>query len=740
MIIKKTFQIKGMHCTSCALNIEQVLKEEKGIKSVSVNYATAKVLLDYNSEKITEQEIIKKVQLIGYQLVSSEKSQPREESQDVLKQKLIIGGIASVTILLLTYFPIPVSETVNFIVKLILATLVQFYVGSDFYSGLRLLFKSGRANMYTLVSIGTLAAYFYSIFLNRSMPYFDSAAVIITLILFGKYLEEKTKRKTQEAIKKLVNLSPKTAIVEKNGSQNEIPINQLQVGDILIVRPGQQIPTDGTVIFGEGEIDQAMITGEPMPVLKKAYDQVFGGTINVSETVLKIKADKVGEQTILNKIIRLVEEAQASKIPIQNLADKIASFFVPVVLFVAVLTFILWMVFGPTPRFDLALLSTISVLVVACPCALGLATPTALVTAIGQAAKMGILVKKGEALQILPKAKIFVFDKTGTITEGKPEIIDVRSKTLDRQELINIAGSIEKDSHHPIAKAIVSQTKTFYPATEVRNITGMGMLGKLKIKDLPAGRQGQISKIIIGNKRLLEKEGVSVSKTPVNGTVVYIAIVDGTNKELLGYITLADREKAGAKDVIQYLKSIDLKTILLTGDKKEAAWEIGQKVGFTKDDIIAEVLPTEKQTIVKSLKSRPKAQTKGLSTFGGDRPLDDKIVMIGDGINDAAALSEADVSISMGNGSDVAIEAGDFVIVSGDIKKIIDAVKLSKKTFSIIYQNFFWAFFYNLILIPVAAGALYPFFKVTLNPIWAAAAMALSSVSVVTNSLRIKKI
>lgn len=718
-----------MHCTSCALNIEQLLKKENGIESVSVSYVTAKIHLKFDPVKISEEKIIKKVESIGYHLVSAEQKLTEGNDQPVLKQKLIIGGIASVIILLLTYLPIPVSATTNFIIQFLLATLVQFYVGADFYSGLKLFFKSGRANMYTLVSIGTLAAYFYSIFLNRTMPYFDSAAVIITLVLFGKYLEEKTKRKTQEAIKKLVNLSPKTAIVEKNGSQNEISIDKLQVGDILIVRAGQQIPTDGTVIFGEGEVDQAMITGEPMPVLKKTNNQVFGGTINVSETVLKIKADKVGEQTILNKIIRLVEEAQASKIPIQNLADKIASFFVPVVFFVAVLTFILWLVFGPAPRFDLALLSTISVLVVACPCALGLATPTALVTAIGQAAKIGILVKKGEAFQILPEAKIFIFDKTGTITEGKPEIIDIKPNILDRQKLIDIAGSIERDSHHPIAKAIVLQTKNFYPTTEVKNITGMGIVGRLKIKD-------QTSKILVGNKQLLEKNGVNVPKTSVNGTVVYVGMVDGTNRDFLGYITLADKEKAGAREVIKYLKSINLRTVLLTGDKKEEAWEIGQKVGFAKDDIIAEVLPTEKQRIVTNLKSRPKV----------DRPMDDKvesqnkIVMVGDGINDAAALSEADVSISMGNGSDVAIEAGDFVIVSGDIKKIISSYKLSAKTFSIIYQNFFWAFFYNLILIPVAAGVLYPFFKVTLNPIWAASAMALSSVSVVTNSLRIKNI
>lgn len=778
---KETYKIEGMHCASCVATIERVLGKKAGIHSASVNFASESALIEFDENIISESGLVETVKEAGYKLlpkggninINSDKKEKemsdmdmnspehnhmdmlREEELAGMKKKLILGGILSVFIFLGS-FPEWFSFVPKFLnnnwILLLLTTPVQFWVGSQFYSGLKLVIKYRTADMNTLIAIGTLAAYFYSTavtifpaFFAKGdiVPalYFDTSAIIIVLILLGKYFEVLMKGRASEAIKKLIGLQPKTAKILQDGKEIEIPISEVQVGDLIIVRPGERIPVDGKIIEGDSEVDESMITGESMPVHKKVGSLVIGSTIN-KFGAFTFSATKIGKDTMLSQIIKMVEEAQGSKAPIQRLADLVSSYFVPVVFVIAVLTFVVWLFFGPSPVFTFALVNFVAVLIIACPCALGLATPMAIMVSSGSSASKGILVKDAASLEIANKIDTVILDKTGTLTQGKPQLTDIIAFSNEQEEdVLNLAASLEQRSEHPLAQAILQYAASLdqksshpldqtiideatkekiglYKLEDFKAISGKGLRGVLQIEN-------QKIEAYLGNRALVADIGLDIStheakiaKLENEGKTVMILVVD---KKIKGALAVADVLKKESVEAIKALKKNNIDVWMITGDNSRTAKAIASQVGI--DNVMSEVLPDKKSEKVREL------QEKGRI-----------VAMIGDGINDAPALTQANIGIAMGEGTDIAMESANITLMRGDLMLIFEVIKISRRTMRIIKQNLFWAFFYNIAFIPVAAGVLYPFWKILLNPIFAAVAMAFSSISVVLNSLRLKRI
>ncbi len=738
MINKKTFSIKGMHCASCVTLLEDSLNKVDGVLKATVNLATEKATVLYDSQKVTDHHLASAVSNVGYQALISdeekhnidEQAEKKKELRD-LKIKVIVSLFLGMLILWGS-FPglMNTSPKIlqNFFVQLLLAAPVQFWAGFSFYRATILALKHRTANMDTLVAIGTTVAFGYSAFVTllpqlvikigiEPMPYFDTSTIIIGLILLGRYFEARAKAGTSEAIKKLIGMQAKTARIIKDGKEQDILIDQVQIGETIRVRPGEKIPVDGIIIEGESSIDESMITGESIPVDKSSGDNVVGATINKNGT-FTFKATKIGQETMLAQIIKLVQEAQGSKAPIQRIADLISSYFVPIVLMLAIATFVIWYDFGLQPTLTFALLNTVAVLIIACPCAMGLATPTAIMVGTGKGAEHGILIKDAESLETAHKINTIIFDKTGTLTKGQPEVTDVIAvNSISKDELLKLAGSIEKGSEHSLAEAIVK-------AAESRQF----VLSKVqKFQAIPGhGVEGIVDgkRIIFGNKRFMNKESINIdsasneiSAMENNGKTVMMLAVEG---KLSGLVAVADIIKESAREGLSALQKLGIEVVMITGDNQRTASAIGKSLGIKR--ILAEVLPDQKEAEVRKIQAEGKV-----------------VAMVGDGINDAPALAAADVGIAMGSGTDVAIEAADITLINKDLKSVAAAIVLSKKTMKTIRLNLFWAFGYNVILIPVAMGALYPFFHLLLNPIFASVAMATSSVSVVSNSLLLKR-
>lgn len=740
---KKIFNVTGMDCASCAMNIEIFLKKMDGVVKVNVNFAAGKAAVDFDEKKVDERKIVQAIEKLGYKVISADveemqnmpghdhEKMMREQELKTLKGKVFTGVVLSLLIFWGSMPLVPWTPEIlkNNFILFILATPVQFWVGWQFYRGFFIALRNRIANMDTLIAIGTSSAYFYSvvatffpqIFRGAGLAadvYFDTASAIITLILLGRLLEARARGGASEAIKKLMGLRAKTARVVRGSEEVDVPIENVAVGDIVVVRPGEKIPVDGIVVEGRTSIDESMVTGESMPVAKEVGDSVIGATINKFNS-FKFRATKVGKETVLSQIIELVLRAQGSKAPIQRLADKVTAIFVPAVLGIALVTFVVWLIFGPAPVLTLAVLNFVAVLIIACPCALGLATPTAIMVGTGVGAANGILIKDAESLEIAHKVNAVVLDKTGTITVGKPALTDIVSfGQLPENEILYLAASAEKNSEHPLGAAIVEAAKNkniaLGEAVNFAAIAGAGVRAEISGK-----------KIIVGTKQLMVGQEVAAAESASKlaeleerGKTVMIVAMD---KKEIGLIAVADTPKVSSRAAVEGLKKMGLEVIMMTGDNQKTAEAIAKQVGISH--VIAKVLPENKEAEIRKLQDEGKI-----------------VAMVGDGINDAPALAAADIGIAMGTGTDVAMEAGDITLMKGDLTSIVAALKLSKMTMKIIKQNLFWAYGYNTILIPVAAGVLYPFFGILLNPILAAAAMGLSSISVVSNSLRLKRV
>ncbi len=729
--MKKTFLIEGMHCASCARNIEISIKKIKGVESVSVNFATSKAHIEYNSERISFQKIIDAIKESGYRVVKNEKSLENAEEKEYreAKKKVWLSGIFTTIIMVLMMIDMFVFDIpYYFPIIVFLGIPIIFFAGwkthiSAFKSVIRL-----SPNMDTLVSLGSIVPYTLSLlaFFFPVQAFVEMATTILTLHLVGRYLEAKARGKASDAIRKLISLGAKKARILVNGVEKEIPIEDLRVGDIMIVKPGEKIPTDGEIIKGESSIDESMATGESFPLEKHKGDSVLGSTIN-KNGLLQIKATKVGKDTFLSQIIKLVEECQGSKIPIQEFADRITGYFVPTILLLALGAFASWLLFpnfhiaiveffnlpwsNPSaPILTLAILAATAVLVISCPCALGLATPTALMVGSGLGAQRGILIRKGEAIQTMKDIKLIVFDKTGTITKGKPEVTDIVELGMEKDEILLYAASLENSSEHPLASAIIEKAKSMgIKLKEVKKfkaISGMGIEGIINKKN-----------VLVGNRKFLDAKKIQYKKF-INEqekledeakTAMFVII----NAKVKGIIAVADTLKENSKKAVQEIEKMGIKTAMITGDNQRTAKAIAKKIGI--DYVISDVLPQGKVEEVIELQKK-----YGL------------VAMVGDGINDAPALKQANVGIAMGTGTDVAIEAADITIVRGDISLVASSIRLSNATFRKIKQNYFWAWFYNAVAIPAA-------FLGLLHPMIGAAAMAASSLNVVLNSLRLKK-
>ncbi len=711
---KIKLNISGMHCSSCSVLIEKSLKKMEGVKTSNVNFSTANANVEYDEFKIEENKFIEKIKDLGYSadIEKNGKKQEQRERKEIanLREKLLISSIFAIPAFILGMFfmknPLPYQDYILWS----LATPVQFYIGSQFYKGAWGALKNKSANMDTLVALGTSAAYFFSVYVVLSgvgNQYFEASAVLITLVIFGKYLEAKAKGKTSEAIKKLMHLSPKKATVIRNGKEIIVKISEIELNDIILVKPGGKIPVDGIIVEGHSSVNESMITGESIPVDKKIGDEVIGGTIN-KQGSFKFKATKIGKNTILAGIIKLIEDAQGRKAPIQRFADNVSAYFVPIVILIAILTFGSWY-FIFSSELSFAMITAVAVLVIACPCALGLATPTAIMVGTGKGARNGILIKGGDSLETAHKLKYLIFDKTGTITKGVPEVTDV--VCFGKENILKIAASIEKNSEHPLGEAIVEKAKTdrisFSKISNFESIPGHGVSSNIGKK-----------KYYFGNLKLMGDIGIKVESNNLEKegkTVMYLA----ENKKLIGLIAVADTIKETSARAVKALEKLGIKVYMITGDNKNTANAIAKIAGIK--NVFAEVLPEDKAKYVKKL------QRHG------------SVAMVGDGINDAPALAQADIGIAMGSGTDVAMETGNIILMKNDLLDIAKSIRLSKITMSKIRQNMFWALFYNSMGIPVAAGVLYPFTGWLLNPMLAGGAMAMSSVSVVMNSLLLKK-
>jgi Cu+-exporting ATPase len=709
--------VKGMDCASCASIVNRAISKTPGVIATQVNLATEKAEIEFDDSIVSLKTINQNVSKFGYSLTLG----PGTETKSQDRSPLILFPLSLLTFILM-FLPIPM--TIFNPVAFALATLVLFGFGTEFLSAIPRFIKSRVANMNTLIGIGSLVAFIYStlIFLipsiatNLNLPettYFDVVIIVIGFIKFGKYLEINSKQKTGEAIKKLLELGAKSALIERKGKEIEINISEVKLGDIVIVKPGAKIPVDGKIIEGFTSIDESAITGEAMPVDRTIGELVVSGTIN-KQGYIKFKAEKVGSATLLAQIISMVESAQGSKAPIEKMADKISAIFVPTVLLLSAASFLVWLAFG---NLSLAISSFVGILVIACPCALGLATPTAIIVGVGKGAQNGILVKDASVLEKLYSIDTVVFDKTGTITKGKPQVSSIETtSTISKEETLSLLASLEKHSNHPLAQAITiyahDKKIKIYPLKNFNETPGKGISGKIQNKSYQAG-----------NLTLLKEHQLSFSPdrlqefTSKGLTPIFLF----SGKVLLSVTLISDTLKDESKKAITDLHKLGIKTIMLTGDDANTATYIGKLAGI--DRIFSQVLPTDKAKIIKDLKKEGA-----------------KVAMVGDGINDAPALAEAEVGIAMSTGTDIAIESAGITLLHGDLGKVTQAIRLSKATMNTIRQNLFWAFFYNVIGIPIAAGLLYPLFGIVLNPAIAGAAMAFSSVSVVTNSLRLKSV
>ncbi len=739
-----TLKITGMTCATCAQTIEKVLNIKEGIYRVTVNLALETANIEYNPAQISLEGIKKVIRVVGYDVIEPEggveDAEQKERDREIRSLKYKLAFSAAVTIPVVIYsnsrflpFTLPTLPVDNFIPLLlfVLSTPVHFIVGHDFFVGAYKALRNKNPNMDVLVAIGTSAAYFYSVygtFSGIEELYYTTAVSLMTFLILGRLLEATAKGRTSAAIRKLMGLRAKTAHVIRDGEEMEIPVEDVQVGDIVVVRPGEKIPVDGVVTDGYSGVDEKVITGESIPVEKKIGDSVVGATINKTG-MLKFKATKVGADTVLAQIIKLVENALGSKAPIQRLVDVVSSYFVPAVLITATAAFIVWYLLGM--GFIFALTVFIAVLIIACPCAMGLATPTAIMVGVGKGAENGVLIKSGEALETAHKLQVIVFDKTGTLTKGEPEVTDIipvmsltgtssaakKFKKLGEEDLLQFAAIAEKNSEHPLGESIVRMAKERHLEVvdpEFFNaIPGYGVEVKYDGKS-----------VLLGNRKLMEKNSIDIGQLEEkmraleeDGKTAMLVAVDG---EAAGLIAVADTLMEYSVDAVKNLQRMGLEVIMLTGDNERTAKAIARQVGV--DKILAEVLPGDKASEIKRLQDEGKI-----------------VAMVGDGINDAPALAQANIGIAVGSGTDVAMETGDIVLVKNDLRDVVISIQLSRATMNKIKQGLFWAFAYNIALIPVAAGILYPFMGVLLNPVFAAAAMATSSVSVVINASLLKR-
>lgn len=704
---KLDYNIKGMTCAACANRIERELSKMTGVLSASVNLAIERGTFIVIKGVVDKKSIAEKINSLGYVAEIENEKKPLEEDEIAKKTftRLIVSAVFTLPLFLsmidmIFHTPFIPDIFSNGYFQLILASVVQFYCGFQFYKGAYANLKHLSANMDVLVALGTSAAYFfslYNIFYGHHL-YFETSSMLITLITFGKYLEAKAKRKTTQAISKLLNLTPKKARIVRDNKELEVNIEDVKVGDIVIVRPGEKIPVDGEIVEGETYIDESMITGESLPVKKGVADSVTGGTVNRNNT-FKFRATKVGEGTLLAQIIKIMEDAQSVKAPIQKIADVVSGYFVPAVIGIAIFTFIYWFFFETNFDLNVSIINMVSVLVIACPCALGLATPTSIMVASGKGAENGILFKSGESLEVLSKVTAIAFDKTGTVTFGKPVVTEINPKSVEKDYFLKITASLEKYSEHPIAEAIVNHYKgEFIDIKNVKSFPGKGIVGEF------SG-----SKVSVGSKKFIEEVTNCNIEDEGFGTNVYVAYDD----KYLGYLVVNDEIRPTSSKAVEILKLYNIKLYMFTGDNSYTAKKIAKKLGIS--NVFADMLPQDKVDKIKELKESGEI-----------------VAMVGDGINDAPALTVADVGIGIGTGTDIAVEAADIVLVKGDLLGVAKGFNLSRKTLKNIKQNLFWAFIYNIIGIPVAAAGY-------LSPIIAGGAMAFSSVSVVSNALRLKK-
>lgn len=739
------FSIKGMSCASCVSSVESALKNRVGVKDVNVNLSTEVATVQIFPGITDASNIIDAIHSSGYQaeLITGRDEQTdrerkgREEELKTIKRSLLIAVLFSAPIFLIemtSHLITPFQNWLNGVVNsqslyylfFVLASVVQLGPGLRFYKKGWPSLLRGTPDMNSLVMLGTSAAYGYSVvatFVPQVLPsgtvnvYFEASAVIITLILAGRYMEAIAKGRTSEAIKRLLNLQAKNARIIRKGREMDVPLKKVQPGDMVLVRPGEKIPVDGKVMDGNTYVDESMISGEPIPVQKTKGDEVIGGTINKNGSIY-FRATKIGADTVLAQIIKMVEEAQGSKLPIQSLVNKVTNYFVPVVMVLAVITFGVWYIWGPEPALTFALVNAVAVLIIACPCAMGLATPTSIMVGTGKAAEMGVLFRQGDALQALRNTDTIILDKTGTLTKGRPELTDLETLNgFDPDLLLQWVASVENSSEHPIAEAIVqaahAKNLELTEVSDFNSRTGFGVEAAVD------GKQ-----ILIGADRLIEDAGLDLSlfnekaeKLSGEGkTPIYVSV----DNKVAAILAVADSIKQTTPEAIQALHDLDLEVVMLTGDKQQTAQAIANQLDI--DDVIAEVLPDGKSNAVKQLQEQGK-----------------KVAFVGDGINDAPALAQADVGIAIGTGTDIAIESAEVVLMSGDLRNVPNAIALSQSTIRNIKENLFWAFIYNIILIPLAAGALYPAFGILLSPIFAAGAMAVSSVFVLGNALRLKR-
>ena len=742
-----TLPIEGMTCASCVRRVEKALAGVPGVTSANVNLATENATVTFDPSTVTVVQLNEAVERAGYHIAApapapetpvaeapaGETIDPRQIARDReildLKRKSLISLATGIVMMVLMYVNLPwgieLRDVAPFL--LIAATIVQFWAGRVFYQATWAALKHGGTNMNTLVAAGTSAAYGYSAFVtlwpHRAAQwdfeyhlYYESAVIIIALILMGRWLEAGAKRRTGEAIKALMGLQAKTARVIRNGIEQDIPVEQVVAGDLVRVRPGEKVPVDGVITEGRSALDESMLTGESLPVEKGAGDSVIGATLNRSGSFV-FQATKVGKDTTLAQIVRLVEDAQGSKAPMQRLADTISSYFVPVVLGLAALTFAIWLIFGPDPQVTFAVAATVAVLVIACPCALGLAAPTAIMVGTGKAAELGILVKGGEALEQARRIDTIVLDKTGTLTRGKPAVVAIRTTgAYNENDLLTLVAAAEVGSEHPLGEAIVAKARERgldLPATtHFEAISGRGVTATVDRHRVQIGNVAFLSELDIDAKQL-DDEALRLAQT--GATPMYVA-VDG---ELAGLVAVADTLKPESAEAVAQLKALGLEVWMLTGDNRATAEAIAREAGI--EHILADVLPDQKASKIRELQGSGKI-----------------VAMVGDGINDAPALAQAELGIAIGTGTDVAIAASDITLIGGDLRSIVTSIALSRRTVGTIKQGLFWAFAYNIVLIPLAMGALYPTWEILLSPVLAAAAMAMSSVSVVTNALRLR--